>query len=43
MAGDLWHLYMIGGFKKVTLGKGMSPSWAMGSPMWIDVMKRAIK
>ena len=35
--------YTIGGSKKVTLGKGMSPSWAVGFPMWIGVMKRAIK
>lgn len=35
--------YTIGGSNKVTLGKGMSPSWAVGSPMWIGVMKCAIK
>jgi len=35
--------YTIGESKKVTLGKGMSPFWAVGSPMWIAVMKRAIK
>jgi hypothetical protein len=35
--------YTIGESKKVVLGQGMSPSWAVGSPMWVAVMKRAVK
>lgn len=35
--------YAIGESKKVTLGQGMAPSLAVGAPMWVAVMKRAIK
>ena len=35
--------YAVGETKKVVLGQGMAPSLAVGAPMWVAVMKRAIK
>jgi hypothetical protein len=35
--------YAVGETKKVVLGQGMAPSLAVGTPMWVAVMKRAIK
>jgi hypothetical protein len=35
--------YAIGESKKVVLGQGMAPSTAAGTPMWVAVLKRAIK
>jgi len=34
--------YTIGESKKVTLGHGMAPTTAAGTPMWVAIMKRAI-
>ena len=34
--------YTIGEQKKVTLGHGMAPTTAAGTPMWVAIMKRAI-
>ena len=35
--------YAVGETKKVVLGQGMAPSLAVGTPMWVAVMKREIK
>ncbi len=35
--------YTIGELKRVTLGQGMPSSLSVGTPMWVAVMKRAIK
>ncbi len=35
--------YTIGENKKISLGQGMPLSTAVGAPMWIAIMKRAIK
>jgi hypothetical protein len=34
--------YTIGESKKVTLGHGMAPTTAAGTPMWVAIMKRAV-
>jgi hypothetical protein len=35
--------FTIGENKKVSLGQGMPLSTAVGAPMWIAIMKRAVK
>ncbi len=35
--------YTIGENKKVSLGQGMPLSTAIGAPMWVAIMKRALK
>ncbi len=34
--------YTIGELKLVTLGQGMAPSRAAGTPMWVALVKRAL-
>ena len=47
LGADGWEAisgtYAVGETKKVVLGQGMAPSLAVGAPMWVAVMKRAIK
>ena len=47
LGGEGWEAisgtYTIGESKMVTLGQGMAPSKAAGTPMWVALLKRTIK
>jgi hypothetical protein len=47
LGADGWEAisgaYAIGESKKVTLGQGMTPTMTAGAPLWVAIMKRALK